>query len=117
SPSTFANAAAGSSCTKAAVFLRNIGIFGTPSTAITAAARSLASSAVSGKVPVAAYTSIIGMGRRHRIHQSVAGRADPERVRSRLRDRRRHSERPVRDGSGCGEKGLRGLDRGPHGTA
>jgi hypothetical protein len=43
------------------MFLRNIGMFGTPSTVITVVAASWASCAVSGKVPALAWMSIIGM--------------------------------------------------------
>jgi hypothetical protein len=47
----------------AAVFVRNRGMSGTCSTFITALARSIASWCSSAKVPVAAYTSIIGISR------------------------------------------------------
>src|SRR6476469_5369725 len=47
---------------KAAVFLRNIGMFGTPSMPMRVSASSTASAWGSANVPAAAYTSIIGMG-------------------------------------------------------
>src|SRR6266699_27805 len=61
SPSTFDRLSGGSSCTNAAVFWRNSGMFGTRSIVITAVARSRASFARSRKVPAGAYTSIMGM--------------------------------------------------------
>src|SRR6266550_1636691 len=61
SPSTFDRLSGGSSCTNAAVFWRNSGMFGTRSIVITAVATSRASFTRSRNVPAGAYTSIIGM--------------------------------------------------------
>src|SRR5580692_2550342 len=55
-------ASSGNAWTKAAVFRLNIGMSGTPSMVISVRARSTVSWCGSVKVPVVAYTSIIGTG-------------------------------------------------------